>query len=91
MATIVEGILKIKSGLRDEFVEKSQDAVLQARKNTSCLDFSVSRDPVDPNRVNIFEKWKSREALEEFRNSGAENDFFSWIVNFDVHEHEIDT
>lgn len=91
MVTIVEGRLRAKPGLRDAFIEKSLDAVLQARDNSSCLDFSVSPDPIDPDRVNIFEKWESRKALENFRESGPENDIFSLVEDFDVHEHEIDT
>ena len=91
MMTIVAGRLKIKSGFRDEFVEKSLNVIMHARNNTSCLDFSVSPDPIDPDRINIFEKWNSRQALDEFRNSGPENDIFSLVENFDVQEYEIDT
>lgn len=91
MVTIVEGKLSIKPGLRDEFIEKSLDSIMQARANTSCLDFSVSPDPIDPDRVNIFEKWKTVEALEKFRNSDSESDLFSLVENFEVQEHEIVT
>lgn len=91
MAIIVAGKLTIKSGSRDEFIEKSREATLQARENEACDDFSVSPDPIDLNRVNIYEKWKSRSALDAFRGSGPESDIFSLVVCFDVNEYEINT
>lgn len=57
----------------------------------ACEDFSVSPDPLDENRVNIFEKWIARGPLDEFRNSGPDNDSFSLIDAFDVKEYEIDS
>jgi quinol monooxygenase YgiN len=91
VAIIVAGKLTIKSGSRDEFIEKSREATLQARENEACDDFSVSPDPIDLNRVNIYEKWKSRSALDAFRGSGPESDIFSLVVCFDVNEYEINT
>ncbi|MDP2286347.1 MAG: antibiotic biosynthesis monooxygenase [Pseudohongiella sp.] len=91
MAIIIAGKLTIKSGSRDEFVKKSLEAILLARKNDACEDFSVSPDPIDINRINIFEKWKSRSSLDEFRNSGPESDIFSLVEAFDVSEYEVNT
>jgi len=91
MAIIVAGKLTIKPGSRIEFIEKSREAVLQARKNEACEDFLVSPDSIDVNRVNIFEKWESRSVLEAFRNSGPESDIFSLVESFDVKEYEINS
>jgi quinol monooxygenase YgiN len=91
MAIIVAGKLIIKPGARDEFIEKSRDAILLARKNAACVDFSVSPDPIDMNRVNVFEKWESRSELNAFRGSGPENDTFSLVESFAINEHEINT
>ena len=91
MAIIVAGKLILKPGSRDEFIEKSREAVLLARKNDACEDFSVSPDPIDMNRVNIFERWKSRSELNAFQDSGPENGLFSLVEYFDVHEYEINT
>ena len=91
MTIIVAGKLTIKSGSRDEFVEKSRNAVLLARKNEACEYFSVSPDQIDLNRVNIFEKWKSRSALDAFRDSGPESDILSLVESFDVNEYEVNT
>ena len=89
MAIIVAGKLTIQPGRRDEFIARSIDAVVQARAHDSCEDFSVSADPVDSTRVNIFEKWQSRAALNAFRNAGPESDLFTLIESFDVHEYEV--
>ncbi|SFG61686.1 putative quinol monooxygenase [Neptunomonas qingdaonensis] len=91
MSIIVAGKLTIKSNFRDEFIEKSRQAILLARNDDACDDFSVSPDPVDLNRVNIFEKWKTRQALDAFRESGPENDMFSLVESFDVTEYDINT
>lgn len=88
---IVAGKLTIKTGLRDEFIEKSSEAVLLARGNHLCEDFSVSPDPIDINRANIFEKWKTRSALEAFREAGPDNNVFSLVESFDVNEYEVST
>lgn len=89
MAIIVAGKLTIQPGRRDEFIARSIDAVVQARAHDSCEDFSVSADPVDSTRVNIFEKWQSSAALNAFRNAGPESDLFTLIESFDVHEYEV--
>lgn len=91
MAIIVAGKLKLKPCSRDEFIEKSRVAMSQARQTEGCEDFSVSPDPIDENRVNIFEKWSSRSRLVEFRNSGPDNDSLSLVDYFDVNEYEIKT
>ena len=86
---IVAGKLTITPGLRDEFVRRSQAAVLLARQNEACADFAVSADPSDPDRVNILEKWTSRQALEAFRSAGPEDDLFTLVAAFDVGEYEV--
>lgn len=91
MPIIVAGKLRLMTGKRCEFIEKSIEAISQERKLEACEDFSVSVDPIDENRVNIFEKWKSRKSLEDFRNSGPDNDSFSLVESFDVNEYEVNT
>ena len=89
MIIIIAGNLTIKSGFRRKFIKASIDAIIQARKSEGCNDFSVSEDPIDENRINIFEKWSSREALERFRESGPGGDVLSMVELFNVQEYEI--
>ncbi|MEM1088599.1 MAG: antibiotic biosynthesis monooxygenase family protein [Pseudomonadota bacterium] len=86
---IVIGHLSIKPGERETFIERSLDAVRQARALPSCHDFSVSPDPIDENRVNILEVWESAEALNTFRGEGPGDDLSALITGADVKEHEI--
>ncbi len=89
MIIIVAGSLRIKPGARDKFIEKSREAILLARQNQDCEDFAVSPDQIDSNRVNVFERWKSRSALEAFRGSGPETDIFALVEAFNVNEYEV--
>ena len=89
MPMLVAGSLIIQAGLRDTFVERSQSAIRLARSHADCLDFAVSPDALEVNRVNIFEKWRSRAALEAFRNAGPEDDLFSLVETFAVQEYEV--
>jgi quinol monooxygenase YgiN len=91
MVIIVAGKLKLKPGSRDEFIKKSLEAISQARELDACEDFSVSPDPIDENRVNVFEKWIARDPLDAFRSSGPDNDSFSLVESFDVNEYEVNT
>ena len=56
MPIIVGGKLALKLGSRDAFIEKSIESISLARKNPDCQDFSVSPDPIDGTRINIYEK-----------------------------------
>ena len=89
MSIIVAGKLIIQPSSRDTFLKQSLEAIIMARENEACEDFSVSPDPIDPNRVNIFEKWKSRSSLESFRNTGPTSEVFSLVETFDVKEYEV--
>jgi quinol monooxygenase YgiN len=90
VAILVVGKLRIASEMREEFIRRSVYAVKSARKDSACLDYAVSPDPIDPARVNVYECWVSREALESFRGSGPDDDLFSLVESFDVSEHEIE-
>lgn len=85
---VVAGKLKINDGMRDEFVSRSKHSVSAARRNENCNDFSVSADPLDEDRVNIYEEWLSRESLESFRGSGPSDNLFDLVEKFDVKERE---
>jgi antibiotic biosynthesis monooxygenase len=74
-------------------VIRSVGAVRLARRALGCLDFAVSADPVDPTRVNVFERWVGREALDAFRASGDPDDEavdFSRIRRFEIEEYSVD-
>ncbi|HEY2141026.1 MAG TPA: antibiotic biosynthesis monooxygenase, partial [Solirubrobacteraceae bacterium] len=71
----------------------SVGAVRLARAAPGCLDFAVSPDPVDPTRVNIFERWAGPEDLDAFRASGDPGDEpvdFSRIRGFEIEQYSVE-
>jgi quinol monooxygenase YgiN len=86
---LVAGHIRVAPGERDGFVELSREAVELARKAPGCLDFAVSMDSVDPERVNVYERWVDREALAAFRGDGPPGDLRSVIVRAEVDEFEV--
>lgn len=87
---IVAGAIYCRPGTRDDFVQGSLAAVKAARAQADCLDFAVSGDPIEHDRVNVFEKWTSREALVAFREEGPGEDLSSRIDRATVLEYELD-
>lgn len=83
---IVSGKLEIEEGKRDEFINRSKSSIAAARKAKGCVDFCVSPDPLEPNRVNIFEEWESKSALDEFRAGGPADDLFKLVRKFAINE-----
>jgi quinol monooxygenase YgiN len=86
---IVAGHLIVDGPDRDQYVADCAIAVRMARAADGCLDFAVSADPVDPRRVNIFERWQSAEQLQAFRGSGPDDDTLSRIVEASVSEYPV--
>lgn len=87
---IVAGHLIVEQNRRDEFLEKSKDAVLAARDNSDCLDFSVTADLVTQDRVCIYERWKDQESLSSFRGNGPGEDLSSLILGAEINEFNVD-
>jgi quinol monooxygenase YgiN len=86
---IVSGRIYVRPGRRDAFVAASAESVVEARLSPGCLDFVVAADPIEPDRVNVYERWESAEELEGFRGEGPGPDLSSDIVRADVQRHEV--
>lgn len=87
---IIAGHLIVDATDRDNYVADCAAAVAAARSAEGCLDFAVSADAVDPRRVNVFERWRTRESLDVFRGQGPDDDIASRIVEINVAEYEVD-
>ncbi|SNR90322.1 Antibiotic biosynthesis monooxygenase [Haloechinothrix alba] len=70
---IVAGHLEVDSQDRDHYVRECKPVVEQARRAPGCLDFSITADPIEADRVNIYERWESDAKLEAFRGSGPDD------------------
>jgi quinol monooxygenase YgiN len=89
---IVCGHLILDPADRDSHVVSSASAVRLARQAPGCLDFAVSADPVDPARVNVFERWACAEDLDAFRGSSRSDDEpvdFSRIRRFEIEQYTV--
>ena len=75
-------------GTRQAFLMSSLAAIVQARSTRGCRDFVVAADPIEPDRVNVYEAWESEEALVTFRGAGPEQTCRS-IVRADVSRHVV--
>ena len=87
--TIVSGRLFLREGSRDAFLEAPLTDMTQARKTHGCRDFVVAGDPIDPDRVHVYEEWESEESLLAFRGEGPSDDLLSCIVGAEVHRHMV--
>jgi quinol monooxygenase YgiN len=86
---IVAGHLRVASGDRDVFLERSREAIALARDAPGCQDFVVAADPLDAERVNVYERWQDRASLHAFRGEGPGDDLGALIVSADVGEFEV--
>jgi len=64
---IIAGYTLTDARKREAAVEAFAAMVGRARKYDGCLDFSISADSVDPERVNLFECWRDQQALNAWR------------------------
>jgi quinol monooxygenase YgiN len=55
---------------RTAFLAANADVVGHARLAAGCLDFVQAADPLDPSRINIFERWDTEDNLLAFRGTG---------------------
>ena len=86
---IVAGPLTVRAEERDAYVVGCVEVVRAARAAPGCLDFVISADLLDPTRVNVFERWESRAAVEAFRGSGPSDEQGAAIVSGSVAEFDV--
>ena len=67
---IIAGHLIVNPDHRAAFLAANIEAVVQARQASGCLDFVQAADPLEPRRINIFERWDTEEHLLAFRGAG---------------------
>lgn len=64
---IIAGHVCVEAERRGDYVAGFRDLVERSRAAAGCLDVSISADSLDPTRVNVLERWESREALDAWR------------------------
>src|SRR5215213_4656230 len=86
---IVAGHVVVDPQERDDYLAGCVEVVRQARRAPGCLDFAISADPIEPGRINVFERWESQAAVEAFRGSGPSDDQGAAMLAASVAEHDI--
>ncbi|WP_238419660.1 putative quinol monooxygenase [Gordonia sp. 'Campus'] len=86
---IVAGSLEVDADGRAAYLDGCVEVVSAARHTPGCLDFAISADPVDPCRINIFERWESQSAVEAFRGDGVREDQGAAILSAVVAEYDV--
>jgi len=64
---IIAGTLRLHPADRATYLEKVADITRLARSAPGCADFSQAPDPLDPGRINVYERWESDDQLHLFR------------------------
>ena len=71
MTIIVSGTLHVDPGQRDAYLRARVPILEHARRAPGCLDFSLTADLLDPGRVNVYERWRSKDDLLAYRSGGG--------------------
>jgi quinol monooxygenase YgiN len=86
---IVAGHLRVAREDRDAFLDRSREAMRLARAARGCEDFFVVADPLDPERINVYERWTDPAALHAFRGAGPDDELNALIVSADITEFDV--
>ncbi|WIX75813.1 antibiotic biosynthesis monooxygenase family protein [Amycolatopsis carbonis] len=86
---IVAGYLVVDPGRRDAYLAGCMSVVEQARTAPGCLGFSLTADLLDAGRIDVFERWESRGAVEAFRGSGPSDEQNAEILAAEVAEYDV--
>ena len=71
---IIAGTLTLDPEQRGSYLAATYNVAVLARRAPGCLDFVQAPDPVDPSRINVFERWETDGDVEAFRSSGSPDD-----------------
>jgi quinol monooxygenase YgiN len=86
---VVAGWLEVDPATRDDYLRSCRAVIAVARATPGCVEFQVSADALEVDRVNVFEMWDSQEALDQFRGSGPDDEQAAMIVAADVRQYQV--
>jgi len=86
---IVAGQIRVAARDRERFLTRSREAMQLARSTRGCLDFVVAADPLDAERVNVYERWSDRASLHAFRRGGPDDELRAMIRSIGVDEYDV--
>jgi quinol monooxygenase YgiN len=86
---IIAGTLHVDPSDRDRYLAAVIDVARLARRAPGCLDFVQTPDPLDPERINVYERWESDDHLHRFRAAGGPELELPPLRSADVHKYRI--
>jgi quinol monooxygenase YgiN len=90
MTIIVSGTLHVDPAQRDAYLQARVPILEHARRAPGCLDFSLTADLLDPGRINVYERWRSKDDLLAYRSGdGPQLDDSIAVTAADVELHHI--
>jgi quinol monooxygenase YgiN len=67
MEQIIAGTFELDPADRDAFLLGRADLIRRSRAEPGCIVYVFAADPLQPGRVELFERWDNEEALEQHR------------------------
>lgn len=86
---IVAGHIVVDPQERESYLAGCTGVIEQARRAPGCLDYAITADLLEPGRIDIFERWESRAAVEAFRGSGPSDDQAAAMISGAVAEYDV--
>ena len=86
---IVAGHITVDPEQREAYLAGLMSVVEKARRADGCLDFAMTADLLDPDRLNLFERWESQAAVETFRRSAPRKKHGAAMLSVSVAEYDI--
>ncbi|GAA4603299.1 quinol monooxygenase YgiN [Actinoplanes octamycinicus] len=86
---IIAGELRVAAEDRDRYLTAVAEVARAARRAPGCHDFAQSADPTEPDRILVYERWSSDEALLAFRNADAPALDLPPLLSADVSKYRI--
>jgi quinol monooxygenase YgiN len=86
---IVSGKIYVEPADRESYLAGCRELIELARTTKGCLDFHLSADPIEHDRINVYEQWSTVADVETFRGSGPPSDQAARIRDAQVVQHEV--
>lgn len=86
---IIAGHLTVDPRDRDHYLEVVADVDVWARRAPGCLEFAQTADPLESDRILVYERWDSDEALATFRAADGPELDLPEVLTADVRKYRI--
>jgi quinol monooxygenase YgiN len=86
---IIAGEIHLDPETRANYLAGCLEVIRQARLAAGCLDFTLSADPLDAGRINVYERWFGDADLTRFRGAGPDDTMTAQIRSASVHKYRI--